>query len=132
RLGDEPTIEPIRRRLESYPTLRFKLDPTNDWTEELIAELVATGAVDSVDMKGHYKGTIVDQPPEPVLYERVVRAFPEAWIEDPADVRDRADPGSRARPDHLGCADPRDRRHRGASVPAQDGERQAVAGRRAP
>src|SRR5437764_9873653 len=84
RLGDAPTIEPIRRRLESYPTLRFKLDPTNEWTEDLIAELVATGAVDSVDMKGHYKGTIVDQPPEPVLYERVVRAFPEAWIEDPA------------------------------------------------
>ena len=50
----------------------------------LIAELVRTGAVDSVDFKGYYKGTVVDQPPDPVLYERVAGAFPEAWIEDPA------------------------------------------------
>jgi hypothetical protein len=26
----------------------------------------------------------VDQPPDPDLYRRVVAAFPEAWIEDPA------------------------------------------------
>ena len=30
----------------------------------------------------------------------------------------------------MGCADPLDRRHRGAAVPAQDGERQAFALRR--
>ena len=63
--------------------LRFKLDPTSDWTDELVAELVATGAVDSVDLKGLYEGTIVDQPADPALYRRVVEAFPEAWIEDP-------------------------------------------------
>src|SRR4051794_4682548 len=40
RLGDPPTIEPVRRRLESYPTLQFKLDPVNDWTEEIFAQLV--------------------------------------------------------------------------------------------
>jgi L-alanine-DL-glutamate epimerase-like enolase superfamily enzyme len=84
RLGDPPTIEPVRQRLERYPTLRFKLDPTNDWTDELIAELVATGAVDSVDLKGLYKGTVVDQAPSPDLYRRVAEAFPNAWIEDPA------------------------------------------------
>jgi hypothetical protein len=84
RLGDPPTIDPVRRRLESYRTLRFKLDPVSAWTEELIAELVATGAVDSVDFKGLYKGSVVDQPADPVLYERVVNAFPDAWIEDPA------------------------------------------------
>jgi L-alanine-DL-glutamate epimerase-like enolase superfamily enzyme len=83
RLGEPPTFEPVRSRLESYPTLRFKLDPTGGWTEELIAELVATGAVDSVDMKGLYEGTIVDAGADPVLYERVATAFPEAWIEDP-------------------------------------------------
>ena len=27
---------------------------------------------------------MVDQPPDPALYERVARGFPEAWIEDPA------------------------------------------------
>ncbi len=84
RLGEPPTLEPIRRRLECYPWLRFKLDPTSSWDERLIAELVATGAVDSVDFKGLYHGSIVDQPADPVLYRRVVEAFPQAWIEDPA------------------------------------------------
>ena len=64
--------EPLRQRLDPYPGLRFKLDPTSSWSEELIAELVATEAVDSVDFKGHYTGTVVDQPPDPVLYGRVV------------------------------------------------------------
>jgi hypothetical protein len=84
RLGSPPTIEPVRRRLDLYPTLRFKLDPTSEWSDELIAALVETGAVDSVDFKGFYKGTVVDQPADPDLYRRVVEAFPQAWIEDPA------------------------------------------------
>jgi hypothetical protein len=83
RLGEPAAFEPLERRLARYPTLRFKLDPTSSWTPELIARLVATGAVDSVDFKSLYKGTVVDQPPDPVLYQRVVEAFPEAWIEDP-------------------------------------------------
>jgi L-alanine-DL-glutamate epimerase-like enolase superfamily enzyme len=83
RLGEPPTLDPIERRLARYPSLRFKLDPTSTWTPELISALVATGAVDSVDFKSLYKGTIVDQPPDPVLYRRVVEAFPNAWIEDP-------------------------------------------------
>jgi L-alanine-DL-glutamate epimerase-like enolase superfamily enzyme len=84
RLGEPPTLEPLRRRLDLYPTLRFKLDPTSSWDEQLIAELVATGAVDSVDFKGYYVGSVVDQPADPVLYRRVAEAFPDAWIEDPA------------------------------------------------
>jgi L-alanine-DL-glutamate epimerase-like enolase superfamily enzyme len=84
RLGEPPTLGPLRERLEHYPGLRFKLDPTSSWDEQLIAQLVATGAVDSVDFKGYYHGSIVDQPADPVLYRRVVEAFPRAWIEDPA------------------------------------------------
>ena len=83
RLGEPPTLEPVTRRMEHYPTLRFKLDPTVSWDEDLIAGLVQTGAVDSVDFKGLYEGTIVDQPADPLLYERVITAFPDAWIEDP-------------------------------------------------
>ena len=83
RLGEPPTLDPVERRLAKYPTLRFKLDPTTSWTPELIAALVATGAIDSVDFKSLYTGTIVDQPPDPVLYQRVVDAFPNAWLEDP-------------------------------------------------
>jgi L-alanine-DL-glutamate epimerase-like enolase superfamily enzyme len=84
RLGEPPSMEPLRRRLALYPGLRFKLDPTSSWDEQLIAELVDTGVVDSVDFKSFYSGTVVDQPADPVLYRRVVDAFPEAWIEDPA------------------------------------------------
>jgi L-alanine-DL-glutamate epimerase-like enolase superfamily enzyme len=83
RLDEPPTLEPVTRRLEHYPTLRFKLDPTVSWNDELIAGLVATGAVDSVDFKGLYTGTPVDAPADPALYRRVVAAFPDAWIEDP-------------------------------------------------
>jgi hypothetical protein len=84
RLGEPPSIDPLRRRLAAYPSLRFKLDPTSSWSERLIAELVATGAVESVDFKAYYSGSIVDQPADPLLYQRVVEAFPDAWIEDPA------------------------------------------------
>lgn len=83
RLGEPPSLQPIERRLALYPTLRFKLDPTSSWTSELIQALVGTGSIDSVDFKSLYRGTIVDQAPDPVLYRRVVEAFPEAWIEDP-------------------------------------------------
>jgi hypothetical protein len=83
RLGEPATLDPLERRLARYPTLRFKLDPTSSWTPELIEALVRTGAVDSVDFKSLYRGTVVDQPADPVLYERVVKAFPDAWIEDP-------------------------------------------------
>jgi len=83
RLGEPPSLEPVTRRLEAYPTLRFKLDPTVSWDDELITGLVATGAVGSVDFKGLYEGTPVDQPADPRLYERVIAAFPDAWIEDP-------------------------------------------------
>jgi L-alanine-DL-glutamate epimerase-like enolase superfamily enzyme len=83
RLGEPASLQPLSERLALYPALRFKLDPTSSWDEALIAELRATGAVDSVDFKGLYVGSIVDQPADPVLYERVVEAFPQAWIEDP-------------------------------------------------
>ena len=88
RLGEPPTLAPIESRLGHYPTLRFKLDATTSWTPELIAALAATGAVDSIDFKALYHGTIVDQEPDPVLYARVVEAFPDAWLEDPDVLTD--------------------------------------------
>lgn len=81
--GEPPTIAPVRRRLDVYPTLQFKLDPTPEWDAGLIAELQATGAVESVDFKGLYEGTIVDNPADPDFYARIAQAFPDAWIEDP-------------------------------------------------
>ena len=83
RLGEPPSITPLRDRLDRYPGLQFKLDPTPDWTDALIADLQATGAVESVDLKGLYEGTTVDTPADPAFYTRIAEAFPDAWIEDP-------------------------------------------------
>jgi hypothetical protein len=83
RLGEPPSLEPVSRRLALDPTLRFKLDATSSWTEAIFGALADTGAVDSIDLKGLYRGSPVDQPGDPVLYRRVVEYFPHAWIEDP-------------------------------------------------
>jgi L-alanine-DL-glutamate epimerase-like enolase superfamily enzyme len=83
RLGEPPTLHPVTSRLANYPSLRFKLDPTATWDAEVIAGLVETGAVDSLDFKGLYEGTVVDNPASPEFYGRVIDAFPDAWIEDP-------------------------------------------------
>ncbi len=83
RLGEPAALGPVQTRLAAYPTLRFKLDATSSWTDDLIAALAATGAVDSVDFKALYRGTVVDVEPDGALYHRVVRGFPDAWLEDP-------------------------------------------------
>jgi L-alanine-DL-glutamate epimerase-like enolase superfamily enzyme len=84
RLGEPATTAPLRVRLDHHPGLRFKLDPTPSWNDALVAELVDTGAVDTVDLKGLYKGSVVDNPADPGLYRLVAEGFPDAWIEDPA------------------------------------------------
>jgi hypothetical protein len=96
RLGAWEQKEPEKpdralRLLERYPGTKLKLDPTNNWTRELVDALVATGAVDSLDLKGQYKGTPVDVETDPELYRMVIEAFPSAWLEDP-DVTDETRP----------------------------------------
>jgi hypothetical protein len=90
RLDEPPTSAPILRLRERYPALRFKLDPTSDWTGGLVRELAALQAVDTLDLKGAYKGTPVDQAGDPLLYGLVAQAFPGAWIEDP-DLNEETD-----------------------------------------
>ncbi len=81
--GGGSTTAPVRNRLAKYPTLRFKLDPENDWSDELIAELVEIAEIDVLDLKGYYEGTPVDVDTDPELYRKVAEAFPEALLEDP-------------------------------------------------
>lgn len=83
RLEEPPTLQPIERRLQIAPSMHFKLDPTPSWDEAFLASLARLNAVDTVDLKGCYEGTIVDNPADPALYRRVAEALPEAWIEDP-------------------------------------------------
>jgi L-alanine-DL-glutamate epimerase-like enolase superfamily enzyme len=68
--------------IEVDPALEFKLDPEEDWDDELIAQLAATGRVRVLDFKAYYRGTAVDMIPDPVLYRAIATAFPEAVIED--------------------------------------------------
>ena len=91
RLGEPPTFAPVARILERYPTTRFKLDATKDWTQTLADEIQATGLLDSIDLKGLYEGTVVDQGADPGLYRMVAETFPQAWIEDPR-LNDETDP----------------------------------------
>lgn len=83
-LGQPPSTERFRAWLDLYPDLRFKLDANPSWDDALVNGLAATGAVDSIDFKGHYQGTSVDTPPDAALYRRVAEGLPAAWLEDPA------------------------------------------------
>lgn len=83
-LGEPPAAARVRAWLDLYPELRFKLDATPEWTDDLVAELAASGAVDTVDFKGQYRGTTVDKPADADLYRRVAEGLPEVWLEDPA------------------------------------------------
>jgi hypothetical protein len=82
------------------PGLRFKLDASDKWTDELVAELAATGRVDVVDLKGLYEGEWVDATPSADLYGRVARAFPDAWLED-ARLNDQTRPALAEHLDRL-------------------------------
>jgi hypothetical protein len=83
-LGQPPVVDGLMSWLAHYPDLEMKLDANPLWDDALIETLVSTGAVRVVDFKGAYVGTPVDQRPDAELYARVARAFPDAWLEDPA------------------------------------------------
>jgi hypothetical protein len=91
RLPEPPSPEPVLRWLKHYPKLRFKLDPTSTWDDTVVTELQGTNAVDTLDLKGQYKNTPVDQSGDATLYARVAIAFPTAWLEDP-DLNDETGP----------------------------------------
>jgi len=85
-LGDPPTFDPIARRLEVHPGLRFKVDVTHAWSPELMAEVAATGAVEIVDFKGHYGLDTGDDGALLAMYERAIELFPDALLEDAHDL----------------------------------------------
>jgi L-alanine-DL-glutamate epimerase-like enolase superfamily enzyme len=85
--GEASNVAALASRLDTYPDLRFKLDPVDDWDQELIDRLLslAPGRIVALDFKAHYHGTQVDTRPNPALYERCLAAWPTAIIEDPSD-----------------------------------------------
>jgi len=84
RLGQPPSMDRLTTIREAYPEARFKLDPTIEWSRELIDALAETGAVRTLDLKGQYAHADVHQPANRSLYERLASAFPDAIVEDPA------------------------------------------------
>ena len=101
RLGDPPSAEPVTRRVAAYPGIQFKLDYSPAWDEELLATLAATGAVESIDFKGAYKGTPVDVETVPAVYRRCAEIFPDAWLEDPDLTDPEADAVLRPHRDRI-------------------------------
>jgi hypothetical protein len=85
-LSKEPSIEPVRRRLARSPGVRFKLDAEATWPPALVEEVAATGAVDTIDFKGHYGLEVKDPEALGALYDHVLAAFPDAYLEDPHDL----------------------------------------------
>jgi hypothetical protein len=83
RIGEPPNLGPVQTLLGIDPELRFKLDPTPSWGDELVGELARLGCVDVVDMKGWYRNLSVAMDVDAGLYRRVIGALPGAWIEDP-------------------------------------------------
>src|ERR687892_391481 len=85
-LGEQPSIEHVRRRLARSPGVRFKLDAEAAWSPALVDEVAATGAVDTIDFKGQYDLEVKDPEALTALYDHVVAAFPDAYLEDPHDL----------------------------------------------
>ncbi len=85
-LGKEPSIEPVRRRLARSPGVRYKLDAEATWPSALVDQVAATGAVDTIDFKGQYGFEVEDPEALRRLYDHVLAAFPDAYLEDPHDL----------------------------------------------
>lgn len=81
----------VEETLAVNPACEFKLDPTEEWSDETLATLAETDAVRVLDLKGQYEKIEGVQPLHPDRYHRIFETFPEAIVEDPAvteQVRD--------------------------------------------
>jgi hypothetical protein len=76
----------VRRRLARSLGVRFKLDAEATWSPALVDEVAATGAVDTIDFKGQFGFEVKDPEAPGVLYDRVLAAFPDAYLEDLHDL----------------------------------------------
>lgn len=88
RLGDPPTIDRVRGWLDIDTSLEFKLDPTTDWSPDLIEALAATGAVRILDFKEHYDDDELTAGSSPEFYQKIIDRFPGVIIEDPQTASD--------------------------------------------
>lgn len=90
-LGTPPTLDPLQALRHRSPGLGFKVDFDVTWTEEIMDALAAFGGVETVDLKGHYRGVFEGPPADAERYALVARILERAWIEDP-DWNDTTSP----------------------------------------
>ena len=113
-----------------YPALRFKLDPTSDWTDELVARARGDGRGRQRRPQGPLRrARSSTSRADPALYRRVRRGLPGRLDRGPARSTPETDAVLEPHRDRITWDAPihSRRRHRGAAVPAADGQRQAVA-----
>lgn len=82
-LGDEPTTEPLTDRLEQAPDLRFKIDLGEKWDAKLIDRIAELNCIETIDLKGQYRGAFTGPPADIPIYLHCAERFADALIEDP-------------------------------------------------
>ena len=116
------------RLLERYPGTKLKLDPTNNWTQELVDAARGHRRGRLARPQGPVQGHAGGRGDRPGALPHGHRGVPERVARGPGrDRRDAAAPrrGERAR--DLGRADPLGGRRARPSLEAAHGEHQAVA-----
>lgn len=83
-LGDPPSVEPLRKLKGMHPNLRFKIDTSSKWTEELVDRLSSLEAIDVIDFKAHYDFMAANQKLSKELYQKILTSFPDTYFEDPS------------------------------------------------
>ncbi len=90
-LGEPPEVEPLTDILALNPTARFKVDLSCNWTAATVAALADLDVVDTVDLKGLYRGDFAGPPANAGQYRQVAEGLPRVWIEDP-DLNQQTSP----------------------------------------
>ncbi len=90
-LGEPPEVEPLTDILALNPTARFKVDLARDWTAATVTALADLEVVDTVDLKGLYRGKFTGPPANAEQYRQVAEGLPQVWIEDP-DLNEETGP----------------------------------------
>src|SRR5215216_4428996 len=85
-LGKEPSFEPLRRRLARSPGVRFKLDAEATWPPAPWAQAPPTAAGTPIASRGISGFEVKDPEALAALYDHVLAAFPDAYLEDPHDL----------------------------------------------
>jgi len=79
---NEPSIEKLENLVELNYSIEFKLDASEDWSQEFVERLAEIDRVQVVDLKGHYEDENVKMRPDPEVYKLVAEKL-DALLEDP-------------------------------------------------